>query len=158
MKIMQIVQRVLGVTAIMGATVAIGVTAEARSIGAFAGAATTVSQASCFVNVSGGVQNKNCTTTAQWCMPLVVDDNGPHPVQIAVRAVGSNTNNIGCFSDSFDQYGNLYQSSEGLYYPPQTNQEELMAVPPGGLSTPAGGTLMACCDVGPMASIQSVNW
>jgi hypothetical protein len=158
MKTMTTIRYGLGIATLVGATVAVGATAEARSVAAFAGQPQNPLDYDCFVNANGVVTNI-CNTTRQFCVPLVVDDGGPHPVQVEVRA-SDTKHNLTCFAQVGAQNGGFAGGSQMLPAPALATD---VVINLGGQSTPAGGTLWACCKVDPTdatgsAQIESINW
>jgi hypothetical protein len=158
MKTITMIRYALGLATIVGATVAVGATAEARSVGGIAGSVGPDALSTCFSPQSNGailgVAASGCNTSPQFCVPLVVDDGGPHPVQVEVLSP-SQSDNIGCFARATDQTG-VITTQTAKMGAPTFGGPSLISL--GGVSTPAGGMLFACCDMPPGTELFTINW
>jgi hypothetical protein len=158
MKTMTMIRYTLGFATIVGATVAVGATAEARSVGGIAGGAGQDALSACFSPQSDGailsVAASGCNASPQFCVPLVVDNGGPHPVQVVVLGV-SQSDNIGCFARATDQAGTITTQTAKMGAP-TFGSPSLISL--GGVSTPDGGMLFACCDMDPGTKLFTINW
>jgi hypothetical protein len=154
MKTMTILRTLVGSAAILCATMAVGVTAEARSVLAMSGTAETPSQATCFGNSLGTIIN-NCSSTVDYCVMLPVDSSS-HTITASVLAPDIN-HEISCYAMSVNSDGSYYSSTPGgAVQPSGTGSHRQINL--GNLYVPGGGGLFSCCTMAPTSRFDTVNW
>jgi hypothetical protein len=134
------------------AIIALTSQSEARSLAAFLGQPQAPGDYSCFTNNNGSVTN-NCGTTKQFCMVLPVDDAN-HTVSVAVFAPDIN-HNIACFAQANFQ-DNSISGFTGFRSPGSFGSSQVLNL--GAVVVRGLGNLFACCNLAPIARVESINY
>jgi hypothetical protein len=151
-KTMSTIRYAMGFVAIAGATMAVGATAEARSVSAFTGQPQNPNDYTCFTN-SGGTVSNVCASTRRFCAALVVDD-ASHDPQVTVFAPDIG-HNIICFGQTVNPDGSPFSNTK--HFSP-THFGVTQTLDLGSVTVPDAGALWVCCDVAPGATIDTFNY
>jgi hypothetical protein len=148
-----ILRSVLGLVTLVGAIMAVGVTAEARSVSAFAGQAQNPALSTCFTNSWGTVTNA-CSGPEEYCVPLWSDSAG-HTVEITMYAP-DDSHNLSCEAFTTTPQGALssWTTEEGS---PTVGEDVQVTLSPS-LSVPSEGGLFVCCAMAAGARIDTINY
>jgi hypothetical protein len=155
MKIINGIRYALGFAIVAGATIAIGATAEARSVGGTSGQAGPDAQSVCFQPQSNGailsVAAAGCNASPQFCVPLVVDEPTNSPLIAVLQPAGAGV--MGCFATTATSEG--VTTSTAKLNAPNSGFAEINL---GQVSVSNAGSLFVCCDMPPTTEIITVNW
>lgn len=127
--------------------------ALARSVSAFAGLPQYPTDANWWTNAWGAIINTS-SVYKRWCIPLPVDSTGYKNVTITAYGP-SISSNVSCFSTSLTPQLD-WQWTAGPVPLPGFGTPQNIGL--SGSYVPPGGVLYACCDVGPGARLDAVNW
>jgi hypothetical protein len=147
------IKSIIGTLMVGGLALGLSANADAEGVSAFSGQPQQPSQYGCFTNGNGGVGN-SCSYTAQYCIPLDVNQNGNHNVTVSVLSPDVN-HNVGCFAQSVTQSSASYSWS-GWQYPSAFGSPQVLNL--GAVPSPSGGTTYVCCNIPPHASVYTVNY
>jgi hypothetical protein len=153
MNMMTVLRSALGLATIAGATMAVGVTAEARSVPGFTGQAQNPGLATCFTNSNGRVTNV-CSSQETYCVPMA-SDGAAHTVEITMYAPNL-SNNISCTAVATNPQGGMVGTT-GPGSPGTVGEDVSVTLVPS-LSVPSEGGMYACCSMMPGTRIDTLNY
>jgi len=157
MKIITMIRHALGFATVVVATLAVGATAEARTIAGTAGQPGPDAQSACFEPLSTGVIQSTgasgCNATPQFCVQLVVD-NGDAYYDIALQVLQNSANQIGCFATGVFNDGVIAAQSSKVF----ASENGTSTIEFNDFPVVDSGALFVCCDMTAGTQIQTVNW